>query len=450
MVTRRVNTGMTACEAQEATPVSLNALKRARLNILQAQADLTEKYNSFIDILEAADNEEAMNHEATQHEDYAEKVTTALEIIDVKIDELSALLGIELTPHREPPLSSTAQDQYTPGESNQTYNPEQYYNPEQLNFDSNQVEQTGNEQEQQQYAANSNPTPAPYNPQTSVPGAQQTAQLLYMTQDPASKVPVFKGDATEFSEWWRLFNYYVDRQPIDITEKCRILKNSVQGKAARFIQYLPVCDESYELAKQTMQKRYGQSSQAQSAHIQKIHQLCTWKDLEKNDKFIDLLSMLAQHVNALIVLGYTCEALSAALTPVILASIPQNYRMRFNSIWRAQEAQGENKLECLMQFLDEQSILLEECSLQEKFSLINLGSKKNNKFSKDSRDKKNKKSKDESGKNTPPNFSFGANLPKTDQSCIFCQQDHASDKCSKKMSPEERRRCVAAVNGCLR
>ena len=67
IVTRRVSACMAACGAQEATPVSLNALKHARL--LQAQTDLTEKYNNFIDIPEAADNEEAMNHDAIQHED---------------------------------------------------------------------------------------------------------------------------------------------------------------------------------------------------------------------------------------------------------------------------------------------------------------------------------------------------------------------------------------------
>ena len=38
--------------------------------------------------------------------------------------------------------------------------------------------------------------------------------------------------------WFQLFKNF------HATEKCRIIKNSVQGKAARFIQHLPVSGES--------------------------------------------------------------------------------------------------------------------------------------------------------------------------------------------------------------
>ena len=226
---------------------------------------------------------------------------------------------------------------------------------------------------------------------------QQHSQMVYMAKDPAERIPAFKGDPIQFQEWWRLLHYYVDSQPIDETEICRIIKDSIQGWAARFVQYLPVCAESYELVKTTMQRRYGQTSQAESAHIQKIHQLCTWKELEKNDKFVDFLSLLAQRVNALIVLGFPYDSLSTALTPVILASIPQNYRLKFNSRWRTLKVEGKNKLKCLTQFLNEQSILLEE----EKFALVNLRSKQTNqknkkgKYPKDSKEHSSKNFKEE-------------------------------------------------------
>ena len=174
-----------------------------------------------------------------------------------------------------------------------------------------------------------------------------------MAKDPADSVPIFKGDPTEFHEWWSLLHYYVDSQPIDPAEKRRIIEKSVQGKAARFIQHLPVCGESYELAKATMQRRYGQSAQARTAHIQRIHQLCTWRELDKPDKFADFLSLLAQHVNALIVLGYWYQSLSAALSPIILACIPFNHRISFNRLWKKSEQEFSCQLECLMSFLDE-------------------------------------------------------------------------------------------------
>ena len=156
-------------------------------------------------------------------------------------------------------------------------------------------------------------------------------------------------------------------------------------------------------------------------------------------------------MNALLVLGYSYQSLSAALSPIILACIPFSHRISFNRVWKKSEQDFSCQLECLMSFLDEQSILLEESSFQEKFSLLNISGKQAQKNEgKLNRNSKEQKEPSEKAEKKSSKFSFGATVPKPDHSCIFCQKDHASGKCTKSMTPEDRRKCVAAVNGCLR
>ena len=412
---------------------SLDRLDCLRSSASKALEELSAATQAYINSPAVCTNEELISQEFDKHESYEVKVEDALDALRQRRNEIARQLGLE------PDISTLSLSQPDPN------NVQPSPHPEHESVNNSAAFQTYDEQ-QQSPGSGEVPRDASSSLQQQAPGAQ----VFYISQDPATKVPKFSGDPMKFAEWWDLFHHYVDSQPLETTEKCRILKTSITGKAARTIFHLPVSRESYEIAKKIIYDRFGGTSKAQDAHLQQINRICSIRDLERKDKFADFISMLSQHVSSLVELGNTFSALSVTLSPMILASIPENCRMKFNASWRKIESSGVAKLESLMGFLAEQAFLIEESREQAKFA-SNQGSSRF--FSKSNNDRGSQSvhgGKHGSPRDSQSRFSFATNGSAPNHSCIFCEKDHSSAKCTKKLSPEERRKRIAAENGCLR
>ena len=86
-----------------------------------------------------------------------------------------------------------------------------------------------------------------------------------------------------------------------------------------------------------------------------------WKDLERTDKFIDFVPVVSQHVKTLLTLGATLDSLSVTITPVILEALPLEHRKKFREISKFSVDSACNSLEALLNYIEEEAMLLEEC-----------------------------------------------------------------------------------------
>lgn len=423
-ITRLVNKVEQTVSVEEASKGHLLRLNRSKSALGEAFQAMREAFKDYTSNPHVLSDPGKVAQEFDKHDEYVSKFNDAVESLQQKIDELSDMFDASTLAQSSGELHFQAQEQYDQLQA--TYvspAPEAELHPEtpMASYD--------------QY-----PSPLAETAQSHGP------PQYVIAQDPSTKVPKFNGDPIRFREWWDLFSFYVDSRPIQTTEKCRILKNSLVGKAAKIVYHLNISEGSYELMKDIVISRLGKDDDAKTSHVKKIMTLCNRKDLHCNDKFIDFALSLAQHVNSLVALGNGYDTLSVTLTPVILACLPDSYRIRFNQKWFKADRQQQNELENLMEFLDSQSSILEQSEKQAKF-LFDPSRSSSKRGKSDPQSDKKKDFRNHQGESQ---FAFAGTIGQPDHSCIFCGKDHYSLKCTKKLSPEERRKCAESQNACLR
>ncbi|XP_003739346.1 uncharacterized protein LOC100903639 [Galendromus occidentalis] len=291
----------------------------------------------------------------------------------------------------------------------------------------------------------------PHSPGASPQPDPNQANILTPVKNPEKKVPKFNGDLVKFREWWKLFDYYVDCRQMDTTEKCRILKWSLHGKALGSVCHLDIGDENYELMKDILQDSFGRSDAAKTQLSQRVHALCYVKDIAKPSKFIHFVSQKAQTIRSLVAHGDTFDKISSAYSPMILCCISYDLRVEFVTEWEKRANDDTPKLEALLKFLEEKKARFESSERHGRFLNISKGSGSNSHSSDNRPESKEGKSQGRDyGHNLRSQFSFAGATSQVDHSCIFCGKNHESSKCTTKMSPEDRRKRCADQNACLR
>ena len=107
-VTRTTNQALACIESATESLVSLNALKRQKLALQEARANLTAIFTSYTDVLMRGEIDEAIvEREYNTHDEYIVKSSDALAELDAKIDTVSVALGFDIS-------IPVTQAQYTP------------------------------------------------------------------------------------------------------------------------------------------------------------------------------------------------------------------------------------------------------------------------------------------------------------------------------------------------
>ena len=173
-------------------------------------------------------------------------------------------------------------------------------------------------------------------------GSNQVAKL------PKIQLPKFRGDITQFKEFWDQFSATIDESEIPVVTKFTYLKSLLEGEAKATIDGLTLTQEHYKVACDILQERFGRKELVVFSHIQSLLNLKP--DGRHNDNLSKLKNMMDQvniHVRSLEALGIDGSTYGVTLTPVILSRLPSDVRMEW-----AREGKGkESDLEWLLEFL---------------------------------------------------------------------------------------------------
>ena len=91
-------------------------------------------------------------------------------------------------------------------------------------------------------------------------------------------LPKFKGDVTSYRSFWEIFESTVhNNMQLTIIDKFNYLVSLLEGSALRYIKGLAITEENYQAALDILQKRFGNSQQIISAHMDELLKLqpCT-------------------------------------------------------------------------------------------------------------------------------------------------------------------------------
>ena len=164
----------------------------------------------------------------------------------------------------------------------------------------------------------------------------------------------FSGDVTEFDKWMGLFNLFVDSTPAPTIEKFNILRNSLTGPAKEAIRHLKWEDRHYDLAKEILRKKFGDSELARKQHFNELDKIVD-RGMVSNAKLESFSDSISLNVKALVSLDVRYEEMTKVMTPRVLKCLPPDLRERFVERFKSHEPSNPSctKLEYLLVFLED-------------------------------------------------------------------------------------------------
>ena len=211
--------------------------------------------------------------------------------------------------------------------------------------------------------------------------------------------------------------------------------------------------DNYEGARETIFNKYGNIALAEDQHVDNFNAACGRRDLQNHDKFVNFVSVITQNIDQLVTLGNTYEGMSVFASRAIIKALPFVYQRRFGDAFDLSTSR-ECRLNVLCEFLKTEQNKLEQLScasrnFSQNSELRQFQQSKNTYQSHHPNHRSPMKKFDNKKYNyagpaeTINNeLAFAAGASQVDHSCIFCSMDHASIKCKKQMSVEERRKCI--------
>ena len=294
---------------------------------------------------------------------------------------------------------------------------------------------------------------------SEAPEAQPTQSFTCQSTAMRYKLPKFSGDIKRFREWWQLFRVHIHQKKMDPIEKFTWLKESLVGAPSYDIAHLEFNADQYEVAIDTIEKKYGCPRAAEREHIQELRKLCTSRELHNNDKFFRFVSSLSQNVRALLSLGKTFDSLSLAISQDVLQCLPRAMSEEFtrqNFKLLAAPGGSDSELKLLLDFLEKEVVIKRSCGTsgspgpsssqsarQSEKSGNNDGGRR---FNQKPNSWRNKQEYSGSG-----SVAFLAKDTEVDHSCVFCASNrHESKACKKPLTYEEKKKLCDGSNACYR
>ena len=276
------------------------------------------------------------------------------------------------------------------------------------------------------------------------------------------RVPKFDGDPTKFRRWQGAFDAHIDSAEMTPQEKFELLLKTLTGRVLKALQTREVTADNYEGARDKIYEKFCDRELARQGHLRNVYSICARRDIDRGTRFIEFVEDLIVNVESLAINGETYEGMSLSLHSTILQALSYNRRSKFMDYFtdRQRNGDGDCKLQCMMDFLEDEVKKVEALTRAEQ-EYMAAAAENRYRGRSDRFEKKADQGKKFEGrrffnpagptgsKSSQHAFAVAASEP-VDHSCIFCAGEHSSAKCTKTMSPEERKRCATTKNACYR
>lgn len=148
-------------------------------------------------------------------------------------------------------------------------------------------------------------------------------------------LPSFDGDILSYRSFWETFDSRVhSNSSLNDIDKFDYLLSRCKGTAADAIAAIPRTSAGYEIAVNTLQRRFGRRAPiidkclTQLIEVKPLRDECTTPDLRK------VLDLMNVHVRTLLSLGLDEKGGADWLGPVLVARLPSRLRLKWEEITR--------------------------------------------------------------------------------------------------------------------
>ena len=243
----------------------------------------------------------------------------------------------------------------------------------------------------------------------------------------------FNGDPTEWQSFKESFEESVDKnETLSQIEKMNYLMGYLTGEAEKCLKGLRLSNENYKIAKDMLEKRFGNPQIIISSHVRKLLSFKVVQSVKNVKGLRELFDNIELEVRSLSSIGCDSTTYGTMLIPIIMDKIPEEIKLALslefgNNIWDI------NKL---------LEVFRKELEAREKFSINNSVEQTDEIFSGQALYNSGK-----SGKLTT-----STKEEKNDQKtllCIFCRRNHLSFKCDIITKPEARKDILVKENRCF-
>ena len=240
---------------------------------------------------------------------------------------------------------------------------------------------------------------------------------------PKIYIKKFSGDPTAWQQFFETFNATVHKNDkISNIEKFSYLKGYLTGAAEKCIEGLSLSNDNYEEAIKLLTERYGNPQLVIASHMDKI--LKTEKvNTTRNCKDLrNLYDQIESHVRSLHTVGVISEHYGPLLIPIILEKVPDEIKLTIS------RELGKNNWK-----IDEfMTVLKNEITARENCEFITH--------------RKPTERNDKDGHFSTEALLTGNKI----LICVFCHQNHYSDKCNLITDVERRKEIVRKNRMCFR
>ena len=144
------------------------------------------------------------------------------------------------------------------------------------------------------------------------------------------KIPVFAGDLMRWPEFWELFSVYVHNSSRFVSvQKFVLLKSHLTGLAKQAIEGIPVTGDGYDSAVKILKERFEQNDVRRDNLMKAMLNLPAISNESDIKSLRNMADHLTAHTRALSTLGVSSESFSLMLLSVVVAKIPEAWRVEW-------------------------------------------------------------------------------------------------------------------------
>ena len=265
-------------------------------------------------------------------------------------------------------------------------------------------------------------TPAATTVTTAVTTPISSASVATKTRVKLPKITLrrFEGNPLHWTAFWDSFRSTVhENTELSDIDKFNYLSSQLERSAAAAISGLALTEANYPEAIAILQRRFGDSQQIISKHMEALLNLdpVTTYDVKSLRQLYDRIE---SHVRSLKALGISSDSYGGVLVPTLLSKLPPDIRLiisrNVTESWNLDSLMGK---------------LREELEARERSSFISVPNSQSNQT--------NKKPK-----TIPAARTFLSNA-----TCAYCDQQHPTTSCGTVTDIEQRKRILRKAGRCF-